>query len=114
MRRPLPFLLLFLGLIGAAESREPGQGWTTYINERFGLSLRYPAELFERERGSDSDDGSVFVARGGGARLLVGAFANTDRRSVESYRRLIAAQSYADFEVTYAPRGQGWFVLSSE
>jgi hypothetical protein len=113
MLRPLSLLLVLLALIGLAEA-QPGQEWTTYVNERFGFSLRYPAELFELERASDAGDGRVFVARDGDARLLVGAFANTDRHTLESYRRLIGAQSYADFQVSYAPRGQSWFVLSGE
>jgi hypothetical protein len=113
MLRPLSLLLVVLALTGAAEA-QPDQGWTAYVNERFGFSLRYPAELFELERASEAGDGRVFVARDGDARLLVGAFANTDRHTVESYRRLIGAQSYADFQISYAPRGQTWFVLSGE
>lgn len=116
MLRPMAILLTFMTLIGAAEARDlrSGRTWATYINERFGFSLRYPAELFELERTSDAGDGRVFVARESNARLLVGAFANTDRQTPESYRKLIAAESYSGFQIAYAARGQTWFVLSGE
>ena len=115
----VPFLIvafLALTVIGAAEARRglPGSDWTTYRNERFGFSLRYPADVFEVERTSEAGDGQVFVGMRGHGRLLVGAFANRDAHTVESYRRLIARDSYSGFGISYAPRGQTWFVLSGE
>jgi hypothetical protein len=88
--------------------------WATYRNERFGFSLRYPKDVFATERTSESRDGEVFVGMRGHGRLLVGAFVNEDRHTVDSYRRFIAKQSYSEFDISYAPRGGTWFVLSGE
>jgi len=110
MSRALVALMVFLATVGTAVAFD----WVTYVNDRFGFSLRYPADVFAPERRSDAGDGEVFVATQGHGRLLVGAFENRDGHSVASYRDLIRRQSYADYEVSYAPRGQTWFVLSGE
>ena len=113
MARALIALLVSLATLATALAREP-LDWVTYVNDRFGFSLRYPADVFAPERRSEAGDGEVFVATQGGGRLLVGAFENRDGHSVASYRELIRRQSYSDYEVSYAPRGQTWFVLSGE
>jgi len=110
MSRALVALMVFLATVGTAVAFD----WVTYVNDRFGFSLRYPADVFAPERRSEAGDGEVFVATQGHGRLLVGAFENRDGHSVASYRDLIRSQSYADYEVSYAPRGQTWFVLSGE
>jgi hypothetical protein len=46
--------------------------------------------------------------------LLVGAFENSDGHTIASYMNFIRRDSYADYPVSYAPRGQTWFVLSGE
>jgi hypothetical protein len=107
----LAFLVLTATAISAGAQ---GSAWTTYRNERFGFSLQYPADVFETERTSEAGDGQVFVGMHGHGRLLVGAFVNDARYSLESYRRFIAKQSYSGFDISYAPRGQTWFVLSGE
>ena len=88
------------------------EGWTGYHNARFGFSLSYPSHIFQVERTTESGDGQLFVSRDGSARLLVGAFANTDRHSPRSYQDLIAHDTYAGFTVDYAPTGPRWSVLS--
>jgi hypothetical protein len=74
--------------------------------------LRYAAELFEFGRASDAGDGRSVVARNG-MRGLVRAFANTDRYTVENCPS-IGVHSYADFQSSYAPHEQNWFVLSAD
>ena len=113
MPRALVALLVILAAVATAVAREP-LDWVTYVNDRFRFSMRYPADVFAPERRSEAGDGEVFVATQGQGRLLVGAFENRDGHSVASYRELIRRQSYADYEVSYAPRGQTWFVLSGE
>ena len=107
----LAFLVLTATAISAAGQ---GTNWSTYHNERFGFSLQYPADVFESERTSEAGDGQVFVGMRGQGRLLVGALINNTRHTVESYRSFIAKQSYSGFDISYAPRGQTWFVLSGE
>jgi hypothetical protein len=88
--------------------------WVPYVNQRFGFSLRYPANLFEPERKSEAGDGEVFAGMRGQGRLLVGALENSDGHSIDSYMTMIRQQSYAGYHVDYAPRGATWFVLSGE
>jgi hypothetical protein len=88
--------------------------WTAFRNDRFGFSLRYPADVFEPERASEAGDGQVFVSRDGDARLLVGVLPNVDRLSPGAYQDRIARQSYADYAVTYRRVSGNWFALSGE
>jgi hypothetical protein len=88
--------------------------WMPYVNERFGFSLRYPANIFEPERRSEAGDGEVFAGIRGRGRLLVGALENSDGHTVASYMNMIRLQSYGAYNVDYAPRGATWFVLSGE
>ena len=87
-------------------------GWTGLRNERFGFRLEYPAGLFQADRTSQAGDGMVLVSRDGSARHLVGAFVNNARHSPARYQEHLAQNSYATFQVTYAPRGVSWFALS--
>jgi len=115
--RHLVTMLVLLGImLGPASAQEPAAnaGWQPYRNERFGLSLSYPADVFQIERTSEAGDGVVFVARGMDARLLVGALPNSDRQTTASYQEFIARRSYADYQIHYRPRGSSWFVLSGE
>ena len=106
-------ILLFLTPLNAREAFNPG-GWQSYRNERFGLSLSYPGEVFQIERTSEAGDGVVFAARGTDARMLVGALPNRDCQTVVSYQDFVARKSYAVYQIHYRPRGNTWFVLSGE
>ena len=106
-------ILMFLAPLRAQEASNPG-GWQSYRNERFGLSLSYPGEVFEVERTSEAGDGVVFVARDTDARMLVGALLHQERQTIASYQEFVARKSYADYQIHYRPRGNTWFVLSGE
>jgi hypothetical protein len=95
-------------LAGAAHALD----WTAYQNSRFGLQMRYPADIFSEQQTSEARDGDLFATRDGSAKLLVGAFENSERHSPASYQRLIARESYPGLHVDYAPVGQRWSVLS--
>jgi len=116
--RVLAILVGFVAFIETGEARmgfrAEGYEWVPYVNERFGFSLRYPADVFERERRSEAGDGEVFVGVRDHSQLLVGAFENRDGHTVESYMGFIRRQSYPGYTVSYAPRGRTWFVLSGE
>ena len=108
------FALVLVVAMPALTAASRDSGWVPYVNDRFGFSFRYPATVFEPERKSERGDGEIFVGAGGEARLLVGAFENSDRHTVASYMSFIRRDSYAKYPVSYAPRGQTWFVLSGE
>jgi hypothetical protein len=89
-------------------------GWVPYVNERYGFSFSYPAAVFQSKHISEAGDGEAFAAIEGDGRLLVGAFENVERHTVQSYRAFVRERSYSGFDVSYAPRGRTWFVLSGE
>jgi hypothetical protein len=113
---PLRVVTIIVGVLAFMTSTAARDAfeWVPYVNERFGFSFRYPANLFEPERRSEAGDGEVFAGIRGRGRLLVGALRNNDGHSVGSYMNMIRQQSYAGYNVDYAPRGATWFVLSGE
>ena len=88
--------------------------WETYTNERFGFSLRYPANVFSLAQSATEHDGQLFQGLRGQGRLLVGALRNEEGYSLERYQRFITKQSWSKYAISYAPKGQTWFVLSGE
>lgn len=88
--------------------------WTEYRNERFGFSLRYPADIFEVESRSEAGDGQGFRSKDGAASLLVGVLRNTDGHTPKSYLQYIAQRSYAAFTVGYHRLQNSWFAVSGE
>ena len=83
------FAVVLVVAMPALTAASRDSGWVPYVNDRFGFSFRYPAALFEPERKSERGDGEIFVGAGGEARLLVGAFENSDRHTVASYMNFI-------------------------
>ena len=116
MRTPLAIpLMLAAGLICLANpSYAQPSDWSEHRNEKYGLRLKYPGEVFKLERTSEAGDGHVFVTQDGHARLLVGALANESGFTPVAYQDHVARQSYGKFKVTYRPLGKSWFVLSGE
>lgn len=106
-------LVLVVAMPALAAAYRHG-GWVPYVNDRFGFSFRYPTDIFEPERKSELGDGEIFIGAGGEARLLVGAFENSDGHTLASYMSFIRRESYSKYPVSYAPRGQTWFVLSGQ
>jgi hypothetical protein len=107
-------LLLFL-LLALIWSRPAGAliesdkfGWTEYRNDRFGLVMRYPSAVFTAHRSSASGDGDLYETPDGKARLLVGAFANSDHFTPGSYQAFVAKQSYPGLRADYAPIRGTW------
>lgn len=106
-------LVLGLACLDGPAQAQPA-GWSEYRNEKFGLTLMYPRDIFQVERTAEAGDGQVFVTPEGDARLLVGALVNESGFTVTTYQNHVARQSYGKYEVTYEPRGRTWFVLSGE
>ena len=85
-----------------------GDGWATYVNERYGTSLTYPAD-FQPAPPPENGDGRRFTTDD--ATLEVYAWENVDGETAQSLkRRLIGSDGYE--EVTYSPVGRSWLVIS--
>jgi hypothetical protein len=94
----------------AADRFEPiGGGWQLYVNERFGTSLAYPADIFAPADPPENGDGRRFLASD--AALEVYAWNNIDDETAASLKRRLRGS--AGYErVTYSPSGADWLVLS--
>jgi hypothetical protein len=112
MKRAPLFALALLALLAGTPAT--AQDWAEYRNERYGLSLRYPANIFVVERTAEAGDGQVFVANDADARLLVGVLRNESGYTPATYQDYIAKNSYGDYQLGYRRLGQSWFVLSGE
>lgn len=86
--------------------------WATLKNERHGFAIAYPVDVFEQKSAPNSDDGRVLHSRDGRAKLLVGAFDNSEHNSLEEYRQFLLSDHYSDASIDYAPVRKRWFVLS--
>jgi hypothetical protein len=87
-------------------------GWTTYRNARHGYMIAYPTNAFAEPPENETEDGRVVVSKSGSARLLVGAFENSDNTSLADYRAYVLERNYAGATIDYAPVRGSWFVLS--
>ncbi len=94
----------------AADQFEPiGGGWEVYVNDRYGTSLTFPADIFAPAEPPENGDGRRFHSDD--ATLEVYAWENVEGESAGSLkRRLVGTQGYT--EVTYSPSGASWLVLS--
>jgi curved DNA-binding protein CbpA len=95
---------------GARVGASPLGEWATYRDAQFAFSLTYPSDVFTAEV-APPDQPRVFLSHDGGARLVVTARAQT-RGTVESQRRAIISERYADAKFDYSPVRPSWFVLS--
>ena len=114
MTSPRLLTLLLCALAQLAGGPALAQSWAEYRNERYGLSLRYPADIFVAERAAEAGDGQAFVAKDADARLLVGALRNESSYTPAAYRDYIAQTSYAEYQIDYRRLGGNWFALSGE
>jgi hypothetical protein len=86
-----------------------GDGWQTYVNDRFGISVDYPAEVFEAQPEPENLDGRSFSADN--AELHIFGLQNVEQDTPSSLkRRLVGTEGYE--KVTYSPSGGRWLVLS--
>lgn len=108
-------LALSLTISGVASSAVAGpklNDWATIKNERHGYAIAYPIDVFEQRETPKSEDGRVLYSKDGKAKLLFGAFDNTENNSLEEYRRFLLSEQYAGAKIDYAPVRKRWFVLS--
>ncbi len=84
---------------------------TTYVNERYGYSMSYPAGLFVAEREADDGDGRKFHAKHGDADMLVFG-SNSALGQTPSDMAADAAQTCGRQPVTYRVVKSGLVAIS--
>jgi len=101
--------LCFAGASAMADQLVPlGDGWETYVNDRFGMQFDIPAD-FQPGRPPENGDGRSFDK--GDASIYIFASHNIEGDTPASFKRkLIGTKSYE--RVTYSPSGDGWLVIS--
>ena len=99
-------LAWLLAAVGGASADER---WTTYVNDRFGTTLSYPADVFALQPPPENDDGRTLVAADG-AKILVFAGYNVANDTLASKRASLKGLDYA--LTSYNATGKNWFVVS--
>ena len=87
-------------------------GWDRYVNPRFGTNALVPEDFFEGAE-SDNGDGKSFFAKSGRGEIRIYGQYNVLSEDLEGYRQQRIGFIEEDgAEITYAPTGENWFVLS--
>ena len=106
-------LLAALVCCVAAISAPRGAGaedrWVTYVNDRYGTTLSFPALRFAMQPPPENDDGRTLIAADG-AKILVFAAYNALEETLASKQAALGGPDYA--RTTYRAKGANWFVVS--
>ncbi|TCD11813.1 hypothetical protein [Oricola cellulosilytica] len=99
--------MLFLGAVAADADT------LTYENERFGTSISFPADVFDRiDPAPSNGDGRTFVSSDD-AELIVFARRKADGVTVQSLlKQLVDVASANGIPATYKASGKNWLVVS--
>lgn len=105
-------LISLLAAIPATASADQflplGDGWQTYVNDRFGMRFDVPAD-FVATAPPENGGGQSFEK--GDASIYIFASHNTEGDTPASFKKqLIGTEGYE--EVTYSPSGGSWLVIS--
>ena len=83
--------------------------WATYVNDRFGFTLAYPADVLVMQPAPENDDGRTLAAFDGAKILVFGGY-NVANDTLASKRASLKGLDYA--RITYNATGKNWFVVS--
>ena len=111
-KRILLACALVMGGALAAVAAPKLDDWATVHNERHGFTIAYPVNVFEQKSPPTTDQGRVLLSKDGKAKLLIGAFDNSENSSLTAYRDYLMESQWAGSDIDYAPIRQKWFVLS--
>ena len=100
------------GVVSPVSAGPKLDDWATMRNERHGFTIAYPIDVFEQKTAPTTDEGRVLLSKDGKAKLLIGAFENSENASLDDYRKFLLDNQWAGAAIDYAPVRQKWFVLS--
>jgi hypothetical protein len=84
----------------------------TYVNERFGTSVTFPAEIFvDHEEPPANGDGLTFISRDGASLAVFGMYNSLDDTPASLADRL-STDNGPSYKLTYRRVGDDWIVLS--
>jgi len=109
MRAMLRAAATLAWLAAAACGANADDRWTTYVNDRFGTSLAYPADVFAMQPPPENDDGRTLIAADGAKILVFGGY-NVDSETLASKRASLTGDDYG--RIAYNATGKNWFVVS--
>ena len=87
-----------------------GAGWQRYSNDLYGTEFEFPANLFTAAPAPASGDSRYFTSAD--ANLEIFATPNIGRETARTLRRRLLQDEQGYDDVTYAPIGENWLVLS--
>ena len=106
MRNLMSIILVLAAFTTTAYAQD--SNWRTYVNERFGSRIEYPANVFSPEPPPENGDGQTFRTRDGRARLAIWGRRNAEGNSPQSY-----VQSNVDLNgVSYRRVTADFYVVS--
>jgi serine/threonine-protein kinase len=104
-------LLVVLGAALVCGARGfAADAWQTYINDRYGTTIDYPAS-FQPQPPPDDDDGRAFKSPDGASFSVAASYGGIDS-DLATYREFILEHEPKSAAVTYQAQGKDWFVVS--
>ena len=92
MRAMLTAAAALAWLAAALSGASADERWATYVNDRFGTSLSYPADVFAMQPPPENDDGRTLVAADGAKILVFGGY-NVANDTLASKRASLRAST---------------------
>ena len=97
--------------VQSAAAQPKAEGWTTYVNARFGTRADYPSRIFSvQAEPPENGDGRTFLTADGRAELSIYGAWNVENDTPKSYLERILQQKVA--KASYVQATARFFVLS--
>ena len=84
----------------------------TYVNDRFGTTLSFPVELFDRRDELPVNGDGARFRNDSGAEIAVWGQLNVLDYTPESYEKFLREAEPLDSTITYRASGKDWLMLS--
>lgn len=109
---PVRSVLIILGATITSAFAQHDHRWMTYANDRFGVSICYPADLVQAEPPPDNDDGRSFLAKDGAKIATWGSYNALASTLAESAREDAKRLAGSAGEITYKVVRKDFYAVS--